>query len=300
MYVVTGATGHTGSRVAENLLASGKKLRVAGRNAEKLQRFVAKGAEAAIANFGDVEAFARAFDRATAAYLMIAADYRDAHFRDSQERATDAFASAVMKSGIPNVVILSSIGADKSEKTGPVVGLHNFEEKIRAVGSVNALLLRPTWFMENLLPQIEAIRMMGAMGGHMKGDLSLARIATRDIADYAARRLAALDFSGHSTRELLGPGDYTMSEMAKTAGAAIGKPELSYKTLPGMMIQMAMAQMGFASSAAKLMVEMDEAMNDGWMKPLESRTYENTTPTALEQFAEDTFAPAYQRATVKA
>jgi uncharacterized protein YbjT (DUF2867 family) len=300
MYVVTGATGNTGRRVAEKLLEAGKKVRVAGRNAEKLASFAAKGAEVAIANFGDAEAFARAFDGATAAYLLIGSDHADKNFRDSQERATDAFATAVKKSGIANVVILSSVGADKPERTGPVVGLHNFEEKMRDIGSVNALMLRPAWFMENLLPQIAAIRMMGAMGGHMKGDLMLPRIATRDIGDYAARRLAALDFAGQSTRELLGPRDYTMNEMAGIAGGAIGKPELSYKTLPAMMIQMAMAQLGFASSVAKLMVEMDEAMNDGWMKPLEPRSAENTTPTTAEQFVEDTFAPAYERAMTKA
>jgi uncharacterized protein YbjT (DUF2867 family) len=46
MYVILGATGHTGSVVADFLLSKGQKVRVIGRDAGRLQRFVDKGAEA--------------------------------------------------------------------------------------------------------------------------------------------------------------------------------------------------------------------------------------------------------------
>jgi uncharacterized protein YbjT (DUF2867 family) len=38
MYVITGATGHTGSVIAKKLLAQGKKVRVVGRNAARKRR----------------------------------------------------------------------------------------------------------------------------------------------------------------------------------------------------------------------------------------------------------------------
>lgn len=37
MYVITGATGHTGSLVADRLLARGEKVRVIGRDAKRLE-----------------------------------------------------------------------------------------------------------------------------------------------------------------------------------------------------------------------------------------------------------------------
>ena len=43
---LTGATGNTGSVVANRLLDQGKKVRVIGRSMERLQPFVARGAEA--------------------------------------------------------------------------------------------------------------------------------------------------------------------------------------------------------------------------------------------------------------
>lgn len=47
MLVITGATGNIGSKVTGILLARGQKVKVVGRNAEKLKGFVDKGAEAA-------------------------------------------------------------------------------------------------------------------------------------------------------------------------------------------------------------------------------------------------------------
>jgi uncharacterized protein YbjT (DUF2867 family) len=45
MFVVLGASGHTGAVVAKNLIAGGQKVRVVGRSAEHLQS-LARGAEA--------------------------------------------------------------------------------------------------------------------------------------------------------------------------------------------------------------------------------------------------------------
>ena len=43
MYVILGASGNTGSIIANSLLSVGKKVRVVGRDSGRLQRFVDKG-----------------------------------------------------------------------------------------------------------------------------------------------------------------------------------------------------------------------------------------------------------------
>jgi len=58
MYVITGATGHTGNEVAEKLLAKGEQVRVVGRSAKRLEPFVKKGAEAFVADITDTGALA--------------------------------------------------------------------------------------------------------------------------------------------------------------------------------------------------------------------------------------------------
>ena len=71
MYVITGATGNTGSVIAEKLLAEGKKVRVVGRDPKRLERFTEKGAESFAADATDGVALTKAFTGAKAVYAMI-------------------------------------------------------------------------------------------------------------------------------------------------------------------------------------------------------------------------------------
>ena len=61
VHVILGASGNTGSIVADFLLSKRKKVRVVGRDAGRLQRFVRKGAEAFTADVSDVTALTKAF-----------------------------------------------------------------------------------------------------------------------------------------------------------------------------------------------------------------------------------------------
>ena len=54
MYVIMGATGNIGSKLANILLDKGEKVKVIGRSAERLQPFVDHGAEAAVGDVSDV------------------------------------------------------------------------------------------------------------------------------------------------------------------------------------------------------------------------------------------------------
>jgi uncharacterized protein YbjT (DUF2867 family) len=159
---------------------------------------------------------------------------------------------------------------------------------------LNALFLRPAYFMENNLMQIKIIQTMHTCGGALKGDLKFGQIATRDIGEYAAKALAERDFTGKVTRELQGQRDLTMKETASILGQSIGQPKLGYTQFPDFAVEMALKQMGMPQDLAKLLLEMNDAINSGWMKFLEPRTAENTTPTKIETFAEEVFAPAFQ------
>jgi short-subunit dehydrogenase len=48
MFVITGATGNTGSRAAEVLLAKGEKVRVVGRTAECLHCCLDEGSDTSL------------------------------------------------------------------------------------------------------------------------------------------------------------------------------------------------------------------------------------------------------------
>ena len=289
MHVILGASGNTGSIIADSLLSKGKKVRVVGRDAGRLQRFVRNGAEAFAATMSDAAALTKAFSGARAAYLMLP----PAKSREDQERDSDGIAKAVKESGLRYVIHLSSYGAQVPEGTGPVAGLHSSEQKLSAISGSNVLHLRAAYFMENNLAAIGMIRGIGVFGNALLPDLRVPMAATRDVGYYAAQRLLHLDFSGKQTRELLGERDLSMTEATAVIARGIGKPDLRYEQFPYDQVQQALTQMGVPPKGAALYIEMYKAINAGVLIPQEPRSRENTTPTSFETFVQDVFAPAY-------
>ncbi len=293
MYVVMGATGHTGSVAAKKLLERGEKVRTVGRDAGKLAQLAALGAETVTADAGDAAALTKTFEGAVAAYVLLPPRAKDPELLASGDKMSTAITEAIRAAGISYVVLLSSIGAQQANKTGPIQALHTFEEKLKQVPNLNALFLRPGPFMENFLLLIPLVHSMGFLAGGIDHHVRMSLIATRDIGVVAAEALQKRDFTGFSTHELRGPRDISHDEAAVAIGAAIGKPKLSYKHFPAFLIEQGMKQMGIPGKTASLMSEMNEAANDGRLKPLEERSEKNTTPTTIEDWAREVFAPAY-------
>jgi uncharacterized protein YbjT (DUF2867 family) len=289
VYVILGGGGNTGSIIANSLLSKGEKVRVLGRDAGRLQRFVRKGGEAFAADMSDAAALAKAFSGARAAYLMLP----PLNSREEQERQSDAIAKAVKDSGLRYAVHLSSYGAHVPEGTGPVAGLHSSEQKLNAISGLNVLHLRAAYFMENNLAAIGMIHEIGMFGHALLPDLKLPMIATRDVGDYAAQRLLNLDFPGKQTRELLGERDLSMAGATAMIARGIGKPDLRYEQFPYDQVQQALTQMGFSPKKAAVYIEMFEAINAGLLAAQELRSPENSTPTSFEKFVQDVFAPVY-------
>jgi uncharacterized protein YbjT (DUF2867 family) len=295
MYVVLGASGNTGHVVAQNLLASQQKVRVVGRNASHLQPHAARGAEIFIGDVTDAAALTKAFHQADAAYVMIPPNVTTNDPLAYAERVSDAITAATKNSGIKHLVVLSSIGADKPKGTGPVLGLHQLEQKLNQIESANVLFLRAGYFMENSLPQAEAISKMGFAVGPVRPDLKLTMIATSDIGAAASEALFQPTFRGKQTRELLGQRDIAYNEAATIIGKAIGKPDLKYQQISDDQVRGAMVQMGMSAEFARLLVEMAGSLNSGYMKALEPRSTQNTTSTSFENFVAEKFVPAYHQ-----
>ena len=119
MIVVTGATGRTGRRVAEMLLAKGEKVRALGRDTKKLAPLVGLGAEPFVGKVGDVPYLMAAFADAEAIYLLLPEDLSRQDLHAHQERVSDCYAAAIANARVRFVVNLSSIGAQHAKGTGP-------------------------------------------------------------------------------------------------------------------------------------------------------------------------------------
>jgi uncharacterized protein YbjT (DUF2867 family) len=294
MYTILGATGNIGSVITKKLLEKGEAVRVVGRNAARLQQYVHRGAEAFVADIKDAETLTKALTGARAAFLMMPPGMTSPDYPAEQEIESDAISAAARNAGLQYAVNLSGISAQAPAGTGPILGLHDFERKLNTVERLNVLHLRPAYFMENHLSAIQMIQMMGIFGGALKPDLSIPMIATRDVGSYAAERLLKLDFSGKQTQELLGERDLNMTEVAAVISRGIGKPDLLYAQFTYAQVEQTLVQMGLSTKTAAYLIEMFQGFNNGIVAGLEPRTAANTTPTSIETFVKEVFAPAYQ------
>src|SRR3954462_11944478 len=148
MFVIAGASGHTGSVVASTLLAQGKKVRVIVRDEQKGAAWKQKGAEVAIADLDDDKALTRALAGADGVYALLPPNYGADDLLVAQASIIDAWAKAIAAARPRHVVLLSSIGAERASGNGPIVSVHRAEEKLRATG-VKLTALRAAYFMEN-------------------------------------------------------------------------------------------------------------------------------------------------------
>ena len=292
MYVIMGASGNTGRPITESLLEKGKKVRVISRNKENVADLIQKGAEAQIGDAADKKFLENAFLGAESVYAMIPPNYAAPDFFAYQKEQADSIANAIKVNSIKNVVTLSSVGAQLDQDTGVVFGLRYLEQKLDEISSLNKLHLRPTYFMENTLGMIPVIKNMGVMGSPVKGDLELNMIATKDIAEYAVKRLLAQDFNGHNTQYLLGKENLTYNKVAEIYGNAIGKKELKYVEFPEADFKKAMLQMGASENMADRMNLFIGVLNSGKVLSGIQRDQENTTPTSVEEFSK-LFAEIY-------
>jgi len=124
MIAVMGATGSTGRAVVERLLDAGRKVRVIGRSAERLKRFVDRGAEPITGDASDAAVLTSALSGADAVYAMVPPDYGQPDPRAYYHRFGETIEKAARQSGVRRIVFLSSVGAELPSGTGPIAGLH--------------------------------------------------------------------------------------------------------------------------------------------------------------------------------
>src|SRR5260370_37983778 len=100
MYVILGASGNTGSVVANTLLDKGKRVRVVGRDSKRLARFVSRGAEAAVADAADAEALTRAFAGTEGVFALIPPNVSNENYRRLQDQVSEAVGPASEAAGL--------------------------------------------------------------------------------------------------------------------------------------------------------------------------------------------------------
>ncbi|MBF4473771.1 NAD(P)H-binding protein [Flavobacterium sp. HJJ] len=290
--VILGATGTVGSKISENLLNEGHHVTVIARNAERLEKFRAMGAEIIAGDVNDVVVLTNAFKNADSAFLILPDNVKAENTRAYQRQVTSNFIEAIEKSGIKYIVNMSSLGSQMHEGNGIMGGTAEQEVRLNQLAEVNVLHIRSAYFMENFLRTIPLVKAKGINGTATDGDHSFPMVATKDVAKIAASHLADLDFKEKSVHAVMGPKDYTMREFTTIVGKAIGQPELPYVQVPLEQAKQIFLGNGFAEDFVDNLLGMATGIRNGIFNYQKREDFTTTTTTA-EDFADHVYKPIY-------
>ena len=252
LILVTGATGNTGSGLVPTLLAAGARVRALVRTANKAEALRKQGAEVVVADLGDPSALDAVVAGVDKIYLCLFNGPEQAnHGRN--------LLAAARKAGRPHIVHHNASGSDRSRI---IRHINEIESELRASG-LPWTILRPTFYLQNMMMAIPTVQSHGAIYLPMK-DGRMAMTDVRDIVDVAAHVLTA-PTSAHDgkTYELTTPETFTIAEFATALGAELGKP-VNYLPVPISAARESMVGMGMDPWVVDGYMELFEGFADNW------------------------------------
>ena len=262
MYVVAGVTGHTGKAAAETLLGHQQRVRVFVRDAQKGEPWKARGAEVAVGSLTDAWSLGQALAGAQGAYLLIPSPLVTEDLPAAQHAMVEAISLAVRRSNLQHLVLLSSVGAELAEGTGPVRGLHQAEVAL-ARAAKNATFLRPGYFFENFAAVLPATR-DGVLPTFLAPGKTVPMAATADIGRIAAECLIDPAI-GTRVVEIAHAPDHTPEDIAAAVSEILGRA-ITLQAWPLDAVVPTFTGMGISKGTAELYREMLSALNSGRMR----------------------------------
>ena len=253
--VVTGATGHLGRLVVQNLLDRGVpagQIVATGRRTETLADLADRGVIVRPSDFDDPDSLAAVFAGAQKVLLVSgnAIGQRVAQHTNAIEAARAA--------GVELLAYTSVLNADTSMML--LAAEHQATEAVLRASGVPFVLLRNGWYHENYTAQIPVYLQTGAVFG-AAGD---GRVSGAARADYAAATGAVLAQDGHAgaVYELGGTESFSLAELAATVAAATGQ-EVGYTDLPVEAYTQALVGAGLPEPMAQTFADVDRWIAQG-------------------------------------
>lgn len=225
--LITGITGQQGGAVAAALAGSGLRLRGMTRkpSGDAAQAFAREGVTIVQGDLDDPGSLREALEGAWGVFAV--QNTWEAGVEKEEEQGK-RIATLARETGVEHFVY-SSVGSAHR-----ATGIPHFENKWRIEGTVRALkfpshvILRPVFFMENM---VSPLMLNGdKVSAALDPDTVLQMIAVRDIGQYGAR--AFTDAAGLNGREIDLAGDaLTMPAAARALCAGLGH-EIDFEQIP--------------------------------------------------------------------
>ncbi|TCD28660.1 NAD-dependent epimerase/dehydratase family protein [Pedobacter psychrodurus] len=297
--VLTGSLGNIGKPLTELLIAKGHQVKVISSKTERIPAIEALGAVPLIGTIQDADFLASAFSGSDAVYLMEAWEAigsvfdKNIDFLAEFGMIASNYVAAIKRSGVTNVIHLSSIGAHSDKGMGSLLVHHNVEQILQTLPeNVNIKFVRPVGFFSNIYRWLPMIHSQGAIIQSWGGDNKEPWVSPYDIAEMIAGEMEK-PFTGR-TVQYVASDEVSPNEIAWALANSTDRTGLQWKVIPADELFNKMISSGINPWIAKGMVEMQQAQQDG---SLYEDFYQNKPQLGkikLEDFAKE-FAEVYNK-----
>jgi uncharacterized protein YbjT (DUF2867 family) len=272
MILVTGATGTVGSEVVRQLVAAGERPRAFVRDLAKARQRLGGQVEHVVGDLDRRETIEAALTGVDGVFLITTQSSR-------QPEWEQAVIQAAMRAGVDQLVKLSVFRAD-TQATLQVARQHGQAERALAQSGLAGTIVRPVFFMQNLLGMVHD----GAIAT-AAGDGRVAMVDVRDIADVA---VAALTSRGHAGKiyTLTGPEALGFDDVARILSRQTGG-EIRHVRVPPDKVRVALQGRGVAAWFADDMAKLHGMLAAGYEEIVTGDVHRVTgrPPHTLAQFA---------------
>ena len=261
MYTVMGVTGQVGAEVARNLLAANKHVRVVVRDAEKGKAWAAKGCEVAVADANDVSALAAAFSASTGVFILLPPNFDPCEGFPETRYIIENLRAALETAKPEKVVCISTIGAQARQPN--LLNQLQILEQSFATLDLPITFLRPAWFMENSLWDIEPAKRDGVIPSFLQPlDKPVPMIATADVGRVSAELLQE-NWYGKRIVELESEQQVTPNDIAATLSELLDKP-VKMAVVPSDTWEALLRSQGMNNPHPR--IQMLHGFNEGWIR----------------------------------
>jgi uncharacterized protein YbjT (DUF2867 family) len=286
---IAAASGNIGRRTAEKVVQTGAETILLSRRPEQLADLVAQGAIVKSISSDDAPGLVAATKNVDALFWLTPPKLDVPSLSDWYTQTAMAGASAVRENGIDRVVNISAIGAGAKPNLGTVSLVGDVEAIFNQTGA-NILHLRPGYFMENFLIQVDSIRQDNTVSFPYPDDHDIPWISTDDIGDEAAKYLLDDRWAGQWTRNLMGAENLTPLETTAILAKVLDRP-IEYVRITIESIQQQLASFGATPDVRRELGQLFRALGDPDGVYATARTPETITPTTFEQFVSTKLFP---------
>ena len=321
--IITGSLGNISKPLATSLIEKGHAVTIISSNPGKKKDIEAIGAQAAIGSIEDIPFLTKTFTGADAVYTMLPPfkfeENPNLDAREEARRLTGNYVEAIRQSGVKKVAHLSSIGAHTDKGNG-LLAFHFVAEQVlkQLPADVAITFMRPVGFYYNLYQFMDIVKGEGFLKGFVGTFMTLRYYGLMGllqgkkgliVSNYGDEDkmpwVSPIDIAAAITEELTTPStglkvryvaseDLTCNQIAKTLGAAIGKPYLKWVTISDKQMLDALLKFKLPLPLANDIVEMNASQRNGGML---FEDYYKNKPTLgkvkMKDFAKE-FAAVYQ------